>query len=68
MRGSAVEQGARDGSHRVRQCDAAAQCARVQNVHSGRAQSTHGTCSAKCQGSLERDGGVGHEQDRGRGS
>ena len=51
--------GARDGSRRVRQCDAAAQCARVQNVRSGRAQSTHGTCSMKCQGGLEREGGAG---------
>ena len=59
--------GARDGSRRVRQCGAAAQCARVQNVRSGRAQSTHGTCSTKCQGGLEREGEAGNEQDRGRG-
>ena len=52
--------GARDGSRRVRQCGAAAQCARVQNVRSGRAQSTHGTCSTKCQGGLAREGGAGN--------
>ena len=60
--------GARDGSRRVRQCGAAAQCARVQNVRSGRAQSTHGTCSTKCQGGLAREGGADNKQDRGRGS
>ena len=55
--------GARDGSRRVRQCGAAAQCARVQNMRSGRAQSTHGSCSTKCQGGLAREGGAGNEQD-----
>ena len=59
--------GARDGSRRVRQCGAAAQCARMQNVRSGRAQSTHGTCSTKCQCGLEREGGAGKEQNKGRG-
>ena len=40
------------GPERVRggrQCDAAARCARVQNVRSGRAQSTHASYSTKCQ-------------------
>ena len=60
--------GARDGSRRVRQCGAAAQCARVQNVRSGRAQSMHGTCSTKCQRALELEGGAGTAQDGGRGS
>ena len=60
-------EGARDGSRRVRQCGVSAQCARVQNVRSGRAQSTHGTCSTKCQGGLEREGGAGKEQNKGRG-
>ena len=60
--------GARDGSRRVRQCGAAAQCARVQNVRSGRAQSTHGTCSTKCQRALELEGGAGTAQDGGRGN
>ena len=62
-RGSALlsrRAGARDGSRRVRQCTAAAQCARVQNVRSGRAQSTHGTCSTKCQGGLECEGEAGN--------
>ena len=60
--------GARDGSRRVRQCGVSAQCARVQNVRSGRAQSTHGTCSTKCQRALELEGGAGTAQDGGRGS
>ena len=51
--------GARDGSHRVRQCGVSAQCAR--------AQSTHGTYSTKCQCGLEREGGAGKEQNKGRG-
>ena len=52
--------GARDGARRGRQSGVSAQCARVQNVRSGRAQSTHGTCSTKCQGGLEREGGAGN--------
>ena len=59
--------GARDGSRRVRQCGAAAQCARVQNVRSGRAQSTHGRCSTQCQRALESLGEAGKEQNKGRG-
>ena len=51
---------ARDGSRRVRQCGAAAQCVRVQNVRSRHAQSTHGTCSTICQGDLGRKGGAGN--------
>ena len=35
-----------------RQWDAAARCVRVQNVHSGRAQSMHAKHSAKCQSML----------------
>ena len=61
-------EGARVGSRRVRQCGVSAQCARVQNVRSGRAQSTHGTCSTKCQRALELEGGAGTAQDGGRGS
>ena len=60
--------GARDGSRRVRQCGVSAQCARVQNVRSGRAQSTHGTCSTKCQRAIELEGGAGTAQDGGRGN
>ena len=59
--------GARDGSRRVRQCGVSAQCARVQNVRSGRAQSTHGRCSTECQCGLEREGGAGKALIKGRG-
>ena len=59
---------ARGGTRRGRQCDAATRCASVQNVRSGRAQSTHGTCSTKCQRALELEGGAGTTQDGGRGS
>ena len=59
---------ARDGTRRGRQCGGSAQCARVQNVRSGRAQSTHGTCSTKCQRALELEGGAGTAQDGGRGN
>ena len=40
--------------------DAAARCTRVQNMRSGRAQSTHATCSTECQGGLERSGEAGN--------
>ena len=59
--------GARDGLRRVRQCGVSAQCARVQNVRSGRAQSTHGRCSTQCQRALESLGEAGKEQNKGRG-
>ena len=59
--------GARDGSRRVRQCGVSAQCARVQNVRSGRAQSMHGRCSTQCQRALESLGEAGKEQNKGRG-
>ena len=59
--------GARDGSRRVRQCGVSAQCARVQNVRSGRAQSTHDRCSTKCQRAPESLGEAGKEQNKGRG-
>ena len=36
-----------------RQLDAATRCARVQNMRSGRTQSTHVACSAKCHGMPE---------------
>ena len=60
--GSAVREGAGvlaaggQGPERARggrQCDAAARCGRVQNVRSGRAQSTHARCSTKCHRVLE---------------
>ena len=51
--------GARDGTRRGWQCGAATQCARVQNVRSGHAQSTHGRCSTKCQRALESLGEAG---------
>ena len=35
-------------------------CARVQNVRSGRAQSTHATCSTESQGGLEGLGEAGN--------
>ena len=44
--------GSRDGTRRGWKCGAATQCARVQNVRSGRAQSTHSRCSTKCQCAL----------------
>ena len=34
--------------------------ARVPNALSGRTQSTPGTCSTKCQGGLEHEGGAGN--------
>ena len=40
----------------------------MQNVRSGRAQSTHSTCSTQCQRALELEGGAGTAQDEGRGS
>ena len=36
-----------------RQWDVATRCARVQNMRSGRAQSTHAACSAECHGMPE---------------
>ena len=56
--------GARDGTRRGWQCSAATQCARVQNVRSGRAQSTHGRCSKECQRALESLGEAGSYQAR----
>ena len=41
-------------------CDMAAQARHVQNACSARAQSTHGTCSTKCQGALEVSGEAGN--------
>ena len=56
--------GARDGTRRGWQCGAVTQCARVQNVRSGRAQSTHARCSTKCQRPLESLGEAGSYQAR----
>ena len=40
--------------------DVAARARHVQNARSARAQSTHGTCSTKCQGVLEVSGEAGN--------
>ena len=40
--------------------DVAARARHVQNARSARAQSTHGTCSTKCQGALEVSGKAGN--------
>ena len=59
VRGSAMQRG--PGSGRV-------ECGRVACRRSARAQSTHGTCSTKCQRALELEGGAGTAQDGGRGN
>ena len=54
--GAALQSGQNQGH------DAAARAWHVQNACSARAQSTHGTCSTKCQGVLEVSGEAGNQQ------